>query len=271
MESCGWLQGSLVKQENVREILNTYGDVELANDSANIALVVASGSCDVANPGDPNIEFSVARYIDKVDGSFNCNKNPRKLHCKLEASMANSFSIEMLAYQKISLAKDKIPKNIKPDEGIKIGDQELFFYVEWLSGRYKRPAFPSEFDKRINNVWKQDKRKKESLKVSKNVLGIYAKVYPEKEIPSDEQYYVDLLAIIVPDLDQNSKDYNSIDQLLIQYKNVLENAKMEVGQVNILPEAKISLSTFKQYKRFNLDALSYKENHPLPPEYSMSG
>lgn len=271
MESCGWLQGSLVKQENVREILNAYGDAELESDSANIALVVASGSCDVANPSDPNIEFSVGRYIDKVDGSFNCNKNPRKLHCKLESSMENSFSIEMLAHQKISLAKDKIKENIKPDEGIRINNQDLFFYVEWLSGRYKRPAFPSEFDKRINKAWKQDKRKKESSKVSENVLGIYAKIYPEKELSADEKYDVDLLAIIVPDLDQNGEDYKSIKDLLDKYKSVLESAKMAVGPIKILSESQISLSKFKQYKRFNMDALSYKENHPLPTEYSMSG
>lgn len=271
MESCGWLQGSLVKQEDVREILNLYGDAEFISDSTNIALVVASGSCDVANPGDPNIEFSVARYIDNVDGNFNCNKHPRKLHCSLESSMTTGFSIEMLAHQKISLAKSKIPTGIEPDAGIKFSKDELFYYVEWLSGRYKRPAFPTEFDSRVDKSWNKGKRKKESLKVSKNVMGIYAKVYPEKEISSEESYNVDLLAIIIPGLDENSEEYKSIKKLLDKYKKVLEGAKMEVGTIKIAPESQISLSTFKQYKRFNMDALSYKENHPLPSEYEMSG
>lgn len=271
MESCGWLQGCLVKQENVNEILNLYGDADLTSDSTNIALVVASGSCDVANPSDPYIEFSVARYIDNVNGNFNCNKNPRKLHCSLESSMTNGFSIEMLAHQKISLPKSKIPHGIKPDPGIKFSQQELFFYVEWLAGRYKRPAFPSEFDIRINRAWDKSKRKKESLTVSEKVLGVYAKVLPDAEILPDQIYKVDLLAIIVPDLDVNNQDYISIENLLKKYKDVLESEKMEVDSIKILPESKISISTFKQYRRFNMDELSYKQNHPLPSEYSMNG
>ena len=269
MESCGWLQGSLVKQENVLEILRIFGDAALISDSSNIALIVASGSCDVANPSDPFIEFSVARYIDNVSGNYNFNKNPRILHCKLESSMTNGFCIELQAYEKISIAKNKITEGITPDPGLKLGSQEVFFYVEWLSGRYKRPAFPSEFDNRINREWNKDKRKRESSKVSEKVMGIYAKVYPDAEIGSDEKYSVDLLAIVVPGVEKNGKDYNKIEELLEKYKKVLENGKMDVGPIKILPESGIALGTFKQYKRFNMDALSYKENHPLPSEYEM--
>ena len=35
MESCGWLQGSLVKQENVLDILNIFGDADLISDFLN--------------------------------------------------------------------------------------------------------------------------------------------------------------------------------------------------------------------------------------------
>lgn len=269
MESRGWLQGSLVKQENVLQLLNIIGDVGLISDTPNIVLIVASGSCDVANPSDPFVEFSVARYRDNVDGNYNFNKNPRRLHCNLESSMTNGFCIELLAYEKFSIAKSKIPEGISPDPGIRFSNDELFFYVEWLSGRYKRPAFPSEFDTRINNEWDRNKRKKTALQVSENVMGIYAKVYPDAEIEADKKYNVDLLAIVVPGLDKESEDYAKIDKFLKKYKEVLEKAKMDVGPIQILPESKISLSTFKQYKRFNLDELSFKENHPLPPEYNM--
>lgn len=269
MESCGWLQGSLVKQENVLDILNIFGDADLISDFRNIALIVASGSCDVANPGDPYIEFSVARYRDNVSGNYNFNKNPRTLHCKLESSMTNDFCIEMQAHEKISITKSKITEGIRADPGVKFSDQELFFYVEWLSGRYKRPAFPSEFDNRINNEWNKDKRKKESSRVSEKVMGIYARVFPDAEIGADDKYAVDLLAIIVPDLDKDGEDYAKIENLLDKYKKVMEKVKMDVGPIKILPESKIALSTFKQYKRFNMDTLSYKENHPLPSEYGM--
>lgn len=269
MESCGWLQGSLVKQENVLQLLDIFGDATLKCDSNNIALIVASGSCDVASSSDPIIEFSVARYIDNVEGNYSFNKNPRRLHCNLESSMANGFCIQLFAHEKISIAKSQIPEGITPDPGIRFNNNELFFYVEWLSGRYKRPAFPSEFDRRIDKQWKKDKRKREASRISEKVMGIYAKVLPDAEIEADKNYAVDLLAIVVPNLDEEGVEYTDIKNLLEKYKDVMQKAKMDVGEIRIFPESKISLGKFKQYKRFNLDELSFKENHPLPPEYQM--
>lgn len=269
MENLGWLQGSLVKQENILQLLTIFGDEKLIRDSSNIALIVASGSCDVANPSDPFVEFSIARYKDSVDGNYNFNKNPRQLHCNLESSMENSFCIELMAYEKISIAKTQIPEGISPETGIKFNKNELFFYVEWLSGRYNRPAFPTEFDRRIDKEWKKDKRKNEASKISENVMGIYAKVYPDAEIEEDQNYAVDLLAIVVPNLNKESEEYTKIEKFLRKYKEVLQKAKMDVGEVQILTELRISVATFKQYKRFNMDDLSFKKNHPLPSEYDM--
>lgn len=81
MEESGWLQGCIVKPEDVAHLLNLAGKSELFADD--VLLIVASGSCDVANSSDLVIEFSIARYVDKDPsfGNFCFNKNPRKLNC----------------------------------------------------------------------------------------------------------------------------------------------------------------------------------------------
>lgn len=270
MEELGWLQGSLVKREDLPQLLSLIGDEKLIAESSDITLIVASGSCDVANPKDPVIEFSIARYTDSVNGNFSSNKNPRELHCNLEASMTTSFSIALQAHEKFSILKDKIVHGISPDSAIKFSQNELLYYVEWLAGRYKRPAFPTEFDKRIDSVWKKDKRKRDALKVSEKLLGIYAKVFPDSEIQDNETYSVDLLALVVPGLDSNGDDFNKIKDFVGKYQKALQEAKMDVGELKILSEFQISVGTFKQYKRFNLDELSYKLNHPFPPELEMN-
>ena len=269
MEKLGWLQGSLVKQEDVLELLNIIGDKKLITESHNIALIVASGSCDVANLSDPVVEFSIARYIDMVNGNFNFNKNPRKLHCDLESSRVLNYSIELNAHEKVAILKDLIPQGILPDPSMKFSQNELSYYVEWLAARYKRPAFPSEFDSRIDIVWKKEKRRKAAAKVSEKLIGIYANVFPDAEIPSDKYYHVDLLAIVVPNLDPEGDDSKAIQKHMDQYKEILKKANMKVGDVRTLTEKDISVSRFKQYKRFNFDDLSYKSNHPLPPELTM--
>lgn len=267
MEILGWLQGSIVKQEHVAQLLELAGKTELVTDD-NIVLIVASGSCDVANASDLVIEFSIARYIDRVDGNFSYNKNPRSLHCCLEATSTSNLYIALEAYEKVSIVKDDILRGITPDTDIKFIQNELNFYVDWLAARYKRPAFPTEFDKRIDASWKKDKRRKAAAKVSEQLIGIYAKVYPDREITESENYAVDLLALVMPNLIPD--DQRAIQVLVNQYKQALLDAKMDVGTELILDEFHVSVGRLKQYKRFNLDELSYKNDDPLPPEINMS-
>ena len=88
MESAGWLQGSIVKCENVAQLLKLIGKSDRI-DNPDVILIVASGSCDIANEADLVIEFSIARSIQEINGNFSYNKNPRCLHCTLESASSS--------------------------------------------------------------------------------------------------------------------------------------------------------------------------------------
>lgn len=267
MENAGWLQGSIVKNENVAQLLKLANKPELIN-QPDIILIVASGSCDIANNSDPILEFSIGRRIDKIDGNYSLNKNPRCLQCRAESAESVEINVELKAYEKIIIAKECIPHEIRPDNALQFTQYELNFYVEWLAGRYKRPAFPTEFDKRIDNAWNKSKRKKAAAKVSEKLIGIYAKVYPDSEISEDKNYMVDLLALTIGDL--NDSDKAEIERFVDLYRSALLTAKMEVGEPIIASEFKVSVGKLRQYKRFNLDELSYKNDDPLPPEINLT-
>ncbi len=268
MESAGWLQGSIVKNEDVAQLLKLANKLELI-DEPEIVLIVASGSCDIANNSDPILEFSVGRRINKIDGNFSLNKNPRRLQCRVESSAdLSQVNLELKAYEKIVIIKDAISHEIRPDNTMQFTQYEMNFYVEWLAGRYKRPAFPTEFDKRIDNAWDKSKRKKAAAKVSEKLIGIYAKVYPDSEISEDKNYAVDLLALTIEDLKDSDKD--EIEKLINQYRSALLAARMDVGKPIIASEFKVSVGKLRQYKRFNLDELSYKNDDPLPPEINLT-
>lgn len=263
MEGYGWLQGSIVKCENVAQLLEFSSRTDLKNDQ-NIILIVASGSCDVAHDADPIVEFSIARIIQSVDGNFTFNKNPRRLHCYLESAQESKMCIELIAHEKIVILKSNIPTNISPNIQIKFSQQELGFYVDWLAARYNRPAFPTEFDRRIDKAWDKSRRRKAAAKVSSQLIGIYAQVYPDKEISADENYSVNLLALVTPN--STIAEKADIGQLIGQYEQALVTANMNITSPQILTEAQVSVATLKNYKRFNLDDLSYKTDDPIPPE-----
>ena len=47
-------------------------------------------------------------------------------------------------------------------------------------------------------------------------------------------------------------------------------ARMDVAGPVIKKETQITIADWKRYKRFILDDLSYKNNHPLPPEVEIT-
>ncbi|MFW1664646.1 hypothetical protein [Acinetobacter ursingii] len=265
MEELGWRQGSIVSQQHVNTILLSC---KLPY-SEEIILIVASGSCDVANLNDPYIEFSIAKKIDSYNGTFGFNKNPRKLHLKMDILLSEmemiSGAVELLGHEKIQIKKTDIPEGIVPDRTKILSVQELRYYVDWLAGRYKRPAFPTTFDRRLDAVWVKKKRLKEADKVNDLILGVYAKVYPEAELSEHQNYAVNMFVMVRSNLSIEEKA--SVQSLIDSYKEAFTEAHMQLDtSIPMITEDKISVQRFKEYQRFNMDELSYKNNGPYPTD-----
>lgn len=263
MEDLGWRQGSIVNQEDVKAILSR----STISYSEEITLIVASGSCDVANLNDPCIEFSIARKIESYNSTFGFNKNPRKLNLKFDVLLSEKEmileAVELLAHEKIQIKKNEIPEGIVPDSTKILSAEELRYYVDWLAGRYKRPAFPTTFDRRLDTVWVKKKRLKAADKVNDLVLGVYAKVYPETELQEHENYAVNMFVMVKPGLTAQQK--LSVQSLVDSYREAFTEANMDLdSNIPIITEDKISVQRFKEYQRFNMDELSYKSDGPYP-------
>jgi len=82
LEKAGWRQGAIVKQTDNKKLFESIGRAF----EDELILIIASQSCDIANnniASDPYMEISIARGIEKLDGSLTHNKNPRTLDASL--------------------------------------------------------------------------------------------------------------------------------------------------------------------------------------------
>ena len=267
MEVAGWRQGGFVQQKDLPTLINIYPNAGITE---GVYLIVASQSCDIANMGEPIVEFSIARKIKSVDGNFTHNKHPRKLHIEAkidENETINSLALEILAHEKICLSKSELPESLSPEPYIRLELNILQEYIAWLAGRYQRPALPTEFDKRFDAVWIKSKRKKFSEKSSEHILGIYVEINPDAELKQGENYSVNLLVIVSEDISETQlKDARGVAD---EYAKKMAEANLDVDGPLIKKETEISIATWKRYKRFIFDDLSYKNNHPLPPEVQL--
>lgn len=269
LEEKGWLQGDFVEPNDVLALKKHFTDIPQDEE---IYLIVASQSCDVCAyiENEPFIEFSVARKVEKTDGNFEFNKNPRKLHLKVNdnshTDAIHSISLELISHEKIKLRKEDIQKEykeIEPCKYLKLSQNIIQQYVGWLASRYNRPALPTEFERRFNNQWNKSKRDKIVEKSNNFLLGVYVDIAPDKEIDTNETYRVSLLFLTTPSI--SNEDMNAIEELAKKYQECLEAAtNIKVVGYDIKSEKQVSIATFKAYKRFYLDYLSYKHNTETP-------
>ena len=261
LEELGWRQGSFVKPESVALLINKIKSDFIL--SSKDLLVVASQSCDVASSQEEYIELSILRLLP-VGGfskQYSYNRHPRILHTTASTSSSdNKIEFSLLAHKKIVIKKN-ILENHTPDDSILFSDEDLNGYVDWLAGRYKRPALPTKFDQLIATSDKKGRRKKIAKRANNCLTGIYVNIYPDRDTIDDEVYSVDLLGIAY---DENS--ITSANEMLNEYAEILTNAGMDVSIPKIGTEFQIAVGTLRQYQRINFDYLSYEENNPLPPD-----
>ncbi|MDA9095240.1 hypothetical protein N9J88_02420 [Porticoccaceae bacterium] len=265
LEQTGWRQGVVVKTADTKRILNLSGHPH----EDEIILIVASQSCDIANnniKSDPYIELSVSRPIDNLQGNLTHNKNARTLHTSLRiqtetADIETKQHIELKAYEKLPVPKDHF-KDITPDQNMLLSSESLEGYIAWLISRYARPALPTEFNRRLSTADPKDKLRDKAKKINPYLSGIYVDIFPNTDIEEGVSYHVNLLGLASPSFSGN---INELKTSLELYADIMRQAGMDVD-VAVKQENEISVASFKRFRRFYYDDLSFRKSADLPSE-----
>ena len=281
-----WVQGSIVSWQEAKsrlppdfsfpETLRT-----LARQNSKIFLIVASHSCDIRYENEdlePNIEFSVGSVLEKPDGNFLQNRNPRTLHTEIRQAVMDegkspkrydqTLYVAIKAKNQIQFSKKLLKEGkLSPDGNFQFESTHLEGYILWLSRRYKRPAFPDAFNKKLDIADKGGKRRKKIAKKLVFLSGIYVEIHPGREIPENEVYAVNLLGILVPAQGNlEAKIENELKESLQGLANIFKEAGMKVNW-RLENEENISLAIFKPFNRLDFDYLSLPgEEKNYPPD-----
>jgi hypothetical protein len=266
LEKLGWRQGSVVKKQDMPDLLAFIGEDGISSDAH---LIVASQSCDIANnntENDPNVELLIARPIIRKDGNLTYNKNPRQLHSELKIFTGNTDlfsyeSIEIKIAERILVPKEHLA-NFSPDDSAQLEAGQLESCVNWLSARYNRPALPTIFNNRIAHADPNAKLRKKAKALNDKLSGIYVEIIPFDELPEGENYTVNLLGLVT---EINESEIPRAESSIAAIADILMAANMEV-KTAVRSEADISVAQIKRFKRFYFDDLSFKDDTDLPPE-----
>lgn len=159
--------------------------------------LVVSHSCDIANSPDiePEVEVILGVFKKESDGNYEHGKNPRTLHLTVRHEGGDKV-IELQARNKISVSKHTLSQ-ILPNIFFQLQPKGIKVLQSWLSTRYRRHAFPDEFNRRIKEIIKYIAN--EGRKHNKAILGIWFNLEPERELNSDEPYELDIFVVYSSD------------------------------------------------------------------------
>jgi hypothetical protein len=229
-----WRQGDLVAREKVEELNKASVDRRL-DESPEMRLIVLSQDCDIVrDPKDePFIELIAAQPI--LQKKHSTWQNPRLLHISYAGLLLEVNIHDRFRVKKIALAGHQ------PDEKMIPSQDERGILRQWVASRYIRPAFPDEFNRRIQ----PQKKRLEKLLTTETGRAI-SRIYisgANDEIMSEETYTIKIIPTYPETLpDMVSKLEEDLDNLFADCHKVV------VEDIHSLSENDVTLSILRKFK-----------------------
>lgn len=268
-----WRQGQVLSRDTAKQL----GLRHHANPDKTL-VIVASHDCDLAQVAErePSVEMIIGCLLDQQDGNFTHAKVPRKLHLSFEAP--GQCVAEFEAIHKMSIPKETLGEFL-PDAEISLSPASISTFQFWLGSRYRRSAFPDEFERRLK-VEKLDEKISKVLKPHGELIsGIFFDVDEGKECDHDgpdDPYSLDIY-LLYPD----EPDYMASASAAKQSAQTIYNAfadklykpthtwrQIELGACEAVSESVLTYARFKQLRRWRLDYISLANDpqHPVLAE-----
>jgi hypothetical protein len=271
-----WRQGQLLGVDAI-EALELLDPAP----SENKVVVVATHDCDLAQSpaGEPYIEVIVGKIIDPADQDGNCThaKNARKLHIEFEGNPP--VWVELDATSKKPIEKMRLAP-FSPASASQLSPEDLAIFQIWLASRYRRSAFPDEFERRLTREAKLAEKIAKSVKPHGNLItGVFFDVDEGEEIARngpEDPYKLDITI-----LHAAGSDFLSAEAAAMQAATTIRRAfedklfdptkgwrYIELRSCEAVAESVLTYWVFKQLKRWRLDyiSLAASPQHPVLSE-----
>ena len=270
-----WRQGHLLSTKAIDE-LGLYQP----DDSDEMLAIVATHDCDLAQDPEvePNVEVVVGRLVRDKDGNCTHAKNARKLHIDFVGT--DPLWAEFEATAKVLIKKQGLNK-FSPNSDALLSSESHAIFQMWLASRYRRSAFPDEFERRLTS--KEFKLHEKIAKAVKPhgelIAGVFFDVDEGDEVTregADDTYRLDITILHAAD-----PDFDAAEKAAMTAAKVIETAfqdklfkpakkwqHIELRSCEPISESVLTYQHFKQLKRWRLEHISLAADpqQPVLPE-----
>jgi hypothetical protein len=265
-----WRQGCVLPKDACAALGLHSADVQ-----RQIIAVIASHDCDLTQDPDqePEVEIIVGCVVERIDGNFTHAKNPRKL--QLEFVGTQGLIGEFVATAKQRVKKGVLLSDFEPDPDFQLTKESRNIFQLWLASRYRRSAFPDEFDRRLKDESGLAGKIAKILKRhGTHLTGIFFDVdggEDNRRVGPDDTYQLRIfllypLDLILPETDREyqvrekaawmaaAEINQAFDEKL--FKPMEKWQYIELEPCFVLSEEMLSYHQFKQLKRWRFEHIS---------------
>jgi len=243
----GWRQGCVVSSVDIvrlrdagllhREVAGHFG-------------LVLTQDCDLVNDSyeaEPEVELLLGNSVSTANPLLLGNRNPRTLHLKVGAAGAEQV-YEFRAHERCSVPRPQL-EIISPDPALVLTRKDLLMVLDWVTNRYRRPAFPDAFNERRRPATKKLEKllAKQAAYVEYVLLQLNTQADPP---PDNAPYKVTLLVVMRGDYYADEKKHRTVQkQFTIPFAAALDScAGVEVEEFETLPRRAINLEDLARYQ-----------------------
>lgn len=257
-----WRQGHLLTAEAAVAL----GFRHVVNPEQTMVVVV-SHDCDLAQESEfePVVEVIVGQVIEKLDGNCTHAKTPRKLHIEFDGDLPCFAEFEATA--KLSVKKEELTDFI-PRIDLRLSPENHSTLQFWLASRYRRSAFPDEFERRLKDETKLAKKISKALEVhGSHISGIFFDVDEGMDATRNgpgDTYMLDIYILHLAE-----PDFIASEAAAQKAASVIESAfrdklykptntwqHIELRACEVVSESVLTYQHFKQLKRWRMEHIS---------------
>jgi|SRR5581483_2581421 len=258
-----WRQGHTLTSEAAAAL-------RLVENPAKSLAIVITHDCDLTqNPDvEPNVELIIGSRIDTADGNFTHAKNPRRLHLPVLENDKPAW-IDLRATNKRLVSKETLADYL-PNDGVILTPNNKSVLQRWLAARYRRSAFPDEFDRRLQKTGLSKRIAKILEPLSTSLIAVFFDVDQgrDTERKGPEDLYTLTIVLLYstehdPDVALKAAE-NAAARILESFREVCfdstKHAWREIELLDCQPisDEAMTYSMSLQLKKWNADYLSFR-------------
>lgn len=259
-----WRQGHLLDANAAKALELIHPDTP-----ENTLVIVATHDCDLAQEphGEPNVEVIVGRSIavEEKDGNCTHAKTARKLHIQFGGDVP--LLVEFEATGKATIGKTDLSA-FTPRTDIRLSPQDFSTFQIWLASRYRRSAFPDEFERRLTKETKLAEKIAKAVKPHGDLItGVFFDVDGGEEVTRngpEDTYTLDIIILHTAEPDFVTAEAAAVKAaaaIEVAFKDKLFNPtsvwqQIELRSCESISESVLSYQEFKQLKKWRLEHIS---------------